>query len=119
MDVFIANVIYNPLPIIGALFSFLAVVALLVFLRGFLSGVMYLFTLNGNDDFLFHARIRVLWGFLLLVFFFAAWEVVRFVGALLTGGEWPRGLGLAVFLLLFLFNVSWAAHYYAKKEKGS
>jgi len=119
MDTFIANVLQNPLPIVGATISFFAVVAFLVFLRGFLSGVMYLFTLNGNDDFLLHARIRVLWGFLLLVFFFAIWEVVRWVLALFTGDEWPRGLSLAVTLLIILFILQGAVHLYSKKEKSS
>ncbi|MBP9711186.1 MAG: hypothetical protein KBD50_02935 [Candidatus Pacebacteria bacterium] len=119
MDAFIVNVLYNPLPIIGAALSFLAVIVFLVFLRGFLSSVLYLFTLNGNDDFLLHSRIRVVWAFLLLVFFFSIWEVVRWIGALLTGGEWPRGIGLATTLLITLFILQWALRFYAKKEKGS
>jgi hypothetical protein len=118
MDAFIANVFYNPLPFIGAVISFFAVVAFLVFLRGFLSGVMYLFTLNGNDDFLLPARIRVAWGFLLLVFFFCLWQYIRFAGALITGSVWPLGLWLATVLLSTLFVLQWSLHFYAHKEKG-
>lgn len=119
MDVFIANIIYNPLTLIGGILGFGAVAAFLIFLRGFLSSVMYLFTLNGNDDFLLHARIRVMWGLLLLVFLFSLWEYARFIGALMTGGEWPRGLGLATFLLITLAILHLAATLYSKKEKGS
>lgn len=118
MDAFIANVFYNPLPLIGALLSFLAVATFLVFLRGFLSSVMYLFTLNGNDDFLLHARRRVSWSFLMLVFLFCLWQYVRFVGALITDTPWPRGLWLATVLLVSMFVIQWALHLYKKKEKG-
>ncbi len=118
MDVFIQNVLYHPLAFIGAGISFLAVITFLMFLRGFMSGVMYLFTLNGNDDFLKAARIRVLWAFLLLVFFFAIWQVIQWVGALVTNSEWPAGTGLGVTLLIFLFVLQWTVHYYTKIEKG-
>lgn len=103
MDAFLANILYNPLPLIGSVLSVGAVFAFLLFLRGFLSGVMYLFTLNGNDDFLKPARVRVLWAFLLLVFIFSLWEVTRWLGAVVTGSPAPGGLGLAIILFILLF----------------
>jgi uncharacterized membrane protein len=118
MDAFIANVLYNPLPLIGAMLSFFAALVFLVFLRGFLSSVMFLFTLNGNDDFLLNARKRVTWAFLLLVFFFCLWQIIRFVGAIITGGEWPAGLSLAIILLIALFVINRALTWYKKKETG-
>src|SRR3989344_5184241 len=102
MDVFITNILYNPLPALGAALSIVAVFAFLVLLRGFLSGAMYLVTLNGNDDFLRPARIRVLWGFFLLVGIFSLWQIIRWVGAVITGGPWPDGLLLAIILLILL-----------------
>lgn len=118
MDAFLANVLYNPLPVIGAFISFLAVVAFLVFLRGFLSSVIFLVTLNGNDEFLLNARKRVTWSFLLLVFFFCSWQLIRFVGAVITGGEWPGGLGLAITLLITIFAINRMLTWYKNKETG-
>lgn len=102
MDAVWINFFYHPLTPLGILMSGLAVLAFLVLLRGFLSSVMYLFTLNGNDDFLKPARIRVLWAFLLLILFFCIWELLRWVGTILTGDPPPRGLGTATVLLIVL-----------------
>lgn len=116
MEHFIINVLFNPMPVIGAFLSIVAALAFLVLLRGFLSGVMYLFTLNGNDDFLLHARIRVLWGFMLLVFFWSVWEIARWVYALFTNTPRPGTLGIALFLLLILGAATWGARFLIKKK---
>jgi hypothetical protein len=100
MDAVWINFLYNPLLPLGILLSFLAALAFLTFLRGFLSGVLYIFTLNGNDDFLKAARIRVFWGFLLAILFWIMWQVLLWVGAILTGDPAPSGLPLA-----FIFSL--------------
>src|SRR3989344_2198078 len=116
MDAFIQNIFYNPLPLFGAALSLFAVLAFLVLLRGFLSGVMYLFTLNGNDDFLRPARIRVFWGFLLLVFVYCVWEILRWIGAIISGGPMPGTMGLVIPLLLLLYAAYWGANFIKKKK---
>lgn len=117
MDAVWINFLYHPLLPIGILLSGLSALAFLTFLRGFLSSVMYLFTLNGNDDFLKPARIRVMWGFMLLVFFFCLWQMLKWVGALLTNSPAPEGLSVAFPLLWLLGAAIWGAKY-LKKHTG-
>jgi hypothetical protein len=113
MDVVWINFLYNPLLPIGILFSLLAVLAFLVALRGFLSGVLYIFTLNGNDDFNKAARIRVMWGFLLLIFLWSLWQVFVFIGAIVTGSPISPG-----FFMLLLAAVG-GAKYLKKNVPGT
>ncbi len=115
MDAVWINFLYNPLIPIGILLSFLAVCAFLLFLRGFLSGALYLFTLNGNDEFLKPARIRVLWSFMLLVLLFGMWEMFKWLGTLITGDPSPPGRGLA-HVLLILLGLSILLGKYLKKH---
>ena len=115
MDAVWINFLYNPLLPIGILFALLAVLAFLVSLRGFLSGVLYVFTLNGNDDFNKAARTRVFWGFLLLVFFWSLWQVFLWIGAILTGGETPLGLAVAVIFFILLLVARWGANFLKTK----
>lgn len=114
MDIVWINFLYNPLLPIGILLSVLAAFAFLLFLRGFLSGALYLFTLNGNDDFLKPARVRVLWAFFLLVFFWCVWQTLLWIGSILTGKETPPGLGLAIVLFILLFVARWGANFLKK-----
>jgi hypothetical protein len=115
MDAVWINFFYNPLLPLGILLSVLAAFAFLVFLRGFLSGTGYLFTLNGNDELGKLARIRVMWGFLLLVLFFCIWQALRWVGAVLTGSETPPGLGLTLILFILLMVGVWLVHFLKKR----
>jgi hypothetical protein len=114
MDAVWINFLYHPLIPLGILLAALSVLAFLVFLRGFLSGALYLITLNGNDDFNKHARIRVFWGFLLLVFFFSLWQMLQWVGALFTGTPSPPGRFSAHVLLVLLGLAIWGAKYLKK-----
>ncbi len=116
-DVWI-NFVYNPLPILGSVLAFFAAIAFLVFLRGFLSGLMYLFTLNGNDDFMKQGRIRVLWAYLLIFLIFGLWEVLRWIVAVINGTPRPATFGLALTILIALYAVHRAVFYYKKKEEG-
>ena len=114
MDAVWINFLYNPLIPIGMLLAVLAAFAFLLFLRGFLSGFLYLFTLNGNDEFLHPARVRVLWSFLLLLMLFCIWEFLRWVGSLFSGNPAPGGIGFAVFLFILLLIGVWGAKYMKK-----
>lgn len=118
MDVVWINFLYNPLLPLGIIFSVLGAFAFLLFLRGFLSGALYLFTLNGNDDFLKNARIRVLWAFFLLVFLWSAWQQVLWLAAILTGNPTPAGVPLSIVCLLLLFAAYQLAKFIKKKVPG-
>jgi len=115
MDAVWINFLYNPLIPIGIFLSVCATFTFLVFLRGFLSGVLYLVTLNGNDDFLKHARQRTLWAFLMLIFLWSVWQMFLFIGSVLTGSPTPAGFGLAV-VCLILFFVAYQSAKYLKKN---
>ncbi len=117
MDAVWINFFYHPLLPLGILISVLATFVFLNFLRGFSSGVLYLLTLNGNDDFLKAARIRVLWSFLLLVLLFCIWQMLQWLGAILTGGPSPRGLGLAQFFLICLTVIIVGVRVWRNQEK--
>lgn len=119
MDAVWINFLYNPLLPLGILLSFLAALAFLVFLRGFFSAVLYLFTLNGNDDFTKLSRIRVFWAFLLLIFFWSVWQILLWMGAILTGNPAPRGLTLAVIFFIVLATAQWGAKYLRKEVPGT
>lgn len=67
----------NWLYLIGALLSFLAAWSFLIFLRGFLSGIPYVFSDNGNEEHMDHYSVRSTWGFLLLIPIFVLWEILR------------------------------------------
>lgn len=114
MDAVWINFFYHPLIPLGILFAVLSTFAFLLFLRGFLSGAIYLVNLNGNDDFLRPARQRVLWAFLLLVLFFCVWEFLRWIGAVLTGEPTPRGVGTAIVLFTLLMLAVWGGKYLKK-----
>ena len=73
----------NPLYYIGALFSVLAALAFLVFLRGFLGGIVKAFTMNASDSHMEHARTYSVWGVFLLALLFVLWEIIRWIGGVL------------------------------------
>jgi len=118
MDAVWINFLYHPLLPLGVLLSLLSAIAFLLFLRGFLSGAIYLFTLNGNDDQMKNARIRVLWAFLLLMLFFSIWEMLKWAGAILTGAPTPPGVWVAQIFLVILSITVWGTKTWNKKEKG-
>jgi hypothetical protein len=76
----ILQVLYShPMHTIGAVFAFFAMVGFLLFLRGFMSGFGNFFTFDHNDYYLERARVRVVWGVLIMYAAFSIWEVVRFI----------------------------------------
>lgn len=77
MSGFIPWVLTNSLFFIGAIISFIACFGFLIFLRGFLLGINHLFYINANDDSIALARIRVAWGFVLMLNMFVLWVAIR------------------------------------------
>ncbi len=74
-------IITNPLADIEIAFSVAAGLAFLLFLRGFLSGLKQLSTIDENVEHLEHYRTRAIHGVTLLVVIFIAWEAFRwFIG---------------------------------------
>lgn len=69
----------DPTLYIGYLFAFVAAIAFLVFLRGFLSGLPKVFTMDWHEEHQEHHRVRVTWGFFLLLYLFIVWEIVRWI----------------------------------------
>lgn len=69
----------SPLTYLGYIFAFMAACAFLVFIRGFLSGIPKVFTMDYHDEHQEHHRVRATWGVMMLVYLFVAWEVVRYV----------------------------------------
>ena len=75
----------NPMLYIGYLFALLAAYAFIKFLAGFAAGLPKVFTMDAHEEHQEHFRVRVTQGFLMLVYLFIAWEIVRWVlGGVLT-----------------------------------
>lgn len=109
-DNFWDKVLATPFHYFEALFTFLAVLAFLVFLRGWLGGVGNIFKMNGHDEHLEHAYTRQVWGVLLLFALFYVWEIVRTMaswfgfhdGNQTTLGYWFAGIGIVVWVFMFI-----------------
>jgi hypothetical protein len=69
----------DPVTYVGYVFAFVAAIAFLTFLRGFLSGFPSLFTMNWNEEHQEHYRIYATWGVMMLLYIFILWEIVRWV----------------------------------------
>lgn len=82
MTGFLTSFWSDPLWYIGALLAFAAALAFLTFLRGFLSGFPHFFTLSSHDEHQHHHRVRVMWGFMLLVVIYLAWRLLSWFGSL-------------------------------------
>ncbi len=83
MSNFILWLITNPLFFIGAIISLVACMGFLIFLRGFLLGLNQLFYIDGHDDFVALARVRITWGLVLMVNMFVLWVAIRGFATLL------------------------------------
>jgi hypothetical protein len=85
MDAFWIAAFTNPLLYLGYAFAFVAAIAFLVFLRGFLSGLPHIFTLAGNDEYMPNHRRRAIWGTMMLLALFIVWEIVAWIGHTIGG----------------------------------
>ena len=84
MEYFLNSFFSSPLFYIGVLFSFVATLGFLVYLRGFIAGIGNLFTLSGHAGHVKEAYVRVVWGLLILTATFVIWEIVRWIAELFT-----------------------------------
>ncbi len=75
----------HPMLYVGYAFAFVAAIAFLVFLRGFLSGLPKVFTMDWHEEHQEHHRVRVTWGFFMLLYLFIVWEIVRWLVGSVTG----------------------------------
>ncbi len=69
----------NPLFYLGYLFAFLAAIGFIIFFMGFAAGLPKVFTMDAHDEHQHHHRVRVTWGFFILLYLFIAWELVRWI----------------------------------------
>lgn len=69
----------NPMLFLGYLFAFVAAIGFLIFLRGFLSGLPKVFTIDYHEEHQAHHRVRIMWGFFILLYLFIIWELLRWI----------------------------------------
>lgn len=79
MYVLIENVISNPYALLVVGFSLAGAMAFITFLRGALSGARQLTMIDENSEHLAHYRTHAVHGVVLMAFFFAVWEAVRWI----------------------------------------
>jgi hypothetical protein len=104
------KVLSAPFHYLEVLFAFLAALAFLVFLRGWLGGVGNIFKMSGHDEHLEHAYTRQVWGVLLMAALFYVWEIVRTMaswfgfndGTQTSLGYWFAGIGITVWVFMFI-----------------
>ena len=76
---------HDPLFYVGIPVAFLAAIAFLTFLRGFLSGFPHFITLSSHEEHQKHHREHVERGTMMLVALFVGWELLRGVVLWITG----------------------------------
>jgi len=82
MELFLDNIISNPVSVFETVFALCAGIALVLYIAGFFGGVTNLFTMSENSEHVSHAHVRAVHGVLLLFILFVLWELLRFVGGL-------------------------------------
>jgi hypothetical protein len=110
----ILQVLYaHPMQSVGALFAFFAMAGALLFIRGFFSGAGNFFTFDHNDYYLEKARVRVVWGVLIMYAVFSVWEVVRFIVGWVT--ETPTMSAGGFEFLIFMWVLYFITYQFAIK----
>jgi len=105
---FIYSLVLHPLYSIGFLLSFAAGFAFLIFLRGFLSGVGHLFTIDHHRHHLDDARLRAVWGTVLLFDIFMVWVAIRTVASFFGGPAINIPVTETIFVLYILWQlIAW------------
>jgi hypothetical protein len=95
MDAFLSAFFQDPMRYIAYGFAFFSAVGIVLFLRGFGSGMPHLFTYSEDAEHMEHARARAVWGVLVCMVVWGLWEVVRVV----VGQAPPSYLILSLLLL--------------------
>lgn len=80
--------------------TLLAALAIVTFLRGFLTGLQQLILINLDAEHLEHARTRAMWGMMQLWAFFGIWEAIRLSLAFIQGETIPHTTAIVVCILL-------------------
>lgn len=81
---------------IGLLFAIVGAFGAGLFFAGFFPGLPHLFTLSAHDGHQDHYRVRIVWGMLILIHTFIAWEIVRLAGSWFTGEYVNPGIVLSL-----------------------
>ncbi len=89
MDALVNNFFADPMYYIGFAFAFVAAIAWLTLLRGFLTGSPHWFTISTHEGHLKHYRFRTVWGAMGLLGLSIAWETLRAVLAWVGVGQAP------------------------------
>jgi hypothetical protein len=70
----------DPILLLGYCFAFVAALAfVMLFLRGFLSGLPKVFSMDWHEEHQQHHRVRATQGFFMLLYLFITWELVRWI----------------------------------------
>ena len=102
MDSFFIAVYSDPLYYVGAALSLFAAAGIILFLRGFGSGIGHIFHMRGHEEHLHHARVRIVWGVYLCMVVFGIWELLR-----LVLGEAPTSTWVLILILLSPAWIPW------------
>ncbi|HVY72428.1 MAG TPA: hypothetical protein VG984_00010 [Candidatus Paceibacterota bacterium] len=97
------SILASPFHYVEIVFAFLATIAFLIFLRGFLGSIGNVFKMNGHDEHVAHAQVRQVWGLFLLAMVFAVWEMTRTVASWIgfhDGGQTNLGYYIAALIAL-------------------
>ncbi len=106
MESVLNNFLSTPLYYVGLPVSALAVLSLLVFIRGFVAGAGYVFGDNGHIEHQDHAEARVTWGTLLLAFIFIFWECLRFIASWFGVGTYSVPTGTIMLTIAAIWVLS-------------
>ncbi|HVZ76096.1 MAG TPA: hypothetical protein VG934_02370 [Candidatus Paceibacterota bacterium] len=108
----IDTIVSHPYSDLVVLMTFFGALSFVTFLRGLLTGLPHLFTINVHAEHLEHSRVYVVWGVLLLAWLFMLWEGIRVVTAFFEGQVLPGNLtvicsvlglvGLAILASMFI-----------------
>lgn len=110
MDALVQSFFADPMYYIGFCFAFVAAIAFLAFLRGFLTGSPHLFTMNGHEGHLGHSRFRATWGVTGLFGLIIAWEALRTLAAWLgIGSAAPHSLWVLLVAYVIIGLILWVA----------
>ena len=69
----------HPMLYLGYIFALVGAIGFLLFLWGFCAGLPKVFTIDWHDEHQEHHRVRVTWGFFIMVYTFIVWELLRWI----------------------------------------
>ncbi len=69
----------HPMTYLGYAFALVAAIGFIIFLAGLGAGLPKVFTMDWHDEHQEHHRVRVTWGFFILLYVFIVWEIVRWI----------------------------------------